>query len=236
MSRVLCIGDIHEPVAHAGYLRFCQDLYAKYDCNRVVIIGDIADFTAISFHKAHPECPGPKDEAELTKRAIRKWRKAFPQADVTIGNHDARVISIAEENAIPKMFLRDHAEVWDTPDWNWVYDIIIDDVYYFHGTGNSGKYPAGNVRDKMSMSVVMGHNHARAGVCWKANPLRRFFGMDVGCGINIDAYQFAYGKHCKERPILAAGVVLDGVPFHEIMPCGKGERYHKSKFKKRRNR
>lgn len=26
-KRVLCIGDIHEPVARDGYLEFCQDIY-----------------------------------------------------------------------------------------------------------------------------------------------------------------------------------------------------------------
>jgi hypothetical protein len=29
---------------------------------------------------------------------------------------------------------------------------------------------------------------------------------------------------------LAAAVVLDGIPQHFIMPCGRGERYHKSRF------
>jgi len=236
MSRVLAIGDQHEPVCHPGYLSFCKDLYAKFDCDAVVMLGDIADFTAISFHKAHPECPGPKDEAELTKLAIAKWHRAFPKATVTIGNHDERVIRIAEDNAIPKMFLRNHAEVWNTPDWIWKYDETIDEVYYFHGTGNGGKYPAANVRDKVLMSTVMGHNHARAGVNWKANPFKRIFGMDAGCGIDVRAYQFAYGKHIKERPILAAGVVIDGMPQHFVMPCGRREKYHRSKFKKRKRR
>jgi hypothetical protein len=85
---------------------------------------------------------------------------------------------------------------------------------------------------KMLMSVVMGHFHSRAGVVWKANPLRRIFGMDVGCGIDIKAFQFVYGKHTQERPILAAGVVIDGIPYHEVMPCGEGEKYDKRKFRK----
>jgi len=81
------------------------------------------------------------------------------------------------------------------------------------------------------MPVVMGHCHAAAGVSWRANPLERIFSVDTGCGIDVDAWQFAYGKHYKKRPILSAAVILDGVPYHEVMRCGKGEIYHKDNFK-----
>jgi hypothetical protein len=64
------------------------------------------------------------------------------------------------------------------------------------------------------------------------NPLKRIFAMDVGCGIDMDAYQFVYGRACDDKPILSAGVVIDGEPVHRMMPIGKGEKYHKSKFKR----
>lgn len=233
-NRTLIIGDLHCPVEHPGYLDFCKDLYDEWDCNKVVFIGDIVDHQAISFHANNPQCPGPDDEYTLAKQRIQKWYKAFPKATIMIGNHDERVIRLAESVNIPSRYIRDYAEVWKTPKWNWVFDTIIDDVYYFHGTGNGGMHPAWNVMKKMLMNVVMGHNHARAGIKWKANPLRRIFGMDTGCGINVDAWQFAYGRHIKIRPILAAGVVIDGIPYHEVMPCGEGEKYHKSKFRKKR--
>ena len=55
--------------------------------------------------------------------------------------------------------------------------------------------------------------------------------MDTGCGIDNAAYQFAYGKHTKQKPVLSAGVVLDGVPYHEVMPIGRGERYSKENYR-----
>jgi len=231
MSRVLIIGDIHEPVSHPGYLQFCKDLYYQWDCDTTIFIGDVADFQAISFHAANPMCPGPDDEYQLAKQKIQKWYKAFPNAKVCIGNHDERVIRLAESVQIPSKFLRDFKEIWKTPNWGWKYEHIIDDVYYFHGTAMGGVHPAWNAAGKMLMPVVMGHLHSKAGVKWRANPLRRIFSVDVGCGIDVDAYQFAYGRHIKERPILAAAVVLDGIPYHEVMPCGRGELYHKSNFK-----
>ncbi len=229
MSRVLCIGDIHEPVCRKNYLRFCQDLYKEWDCDTVVFLGDIADWHGISFHAHHPECPGPKDEYELAYAKIQKWYKAFPKAKVCIGNHDARIIRLAESVNIPSKFVRDFNEVWDTPGWNWDYFHIIDDVYYFHGTGNGGTYPAPNAAKKMLMSVVMGHCHTAAGIKWIASPQRRIFGLDVGCGIDDKAFAFAYGQHIIKRSIISAAVVLDGVPYHEIMPISKGERYYDGK-------
>lgn len=225
MSKVLCVGDIHEPVSRDKYLKFNQDLYEEWGCDTVVFLGDIADWHAISFHAHHPECPGPVDEYDLAYEKIQKWYAAFPKAKVCIGNHDERIIRLAESVNIPKKFLRNFNEVWDTPGWDWDYSHIIDDVYYFHGTGNGGLYPAPNAARKMLMSVVMGHSHSAAGVKWLASPQRRIFGMDVGCGIDDTAYAFAYGRHQIKRSIISAAVVLDGVPYHEIMLISKNERY-----------
>jgi hypothetical protein len=228
--KVLVVGDIHTPAEHPGYLAFCKDLRKKYKTNTTIFIGDVADMHAISFHAANPHCPGPEDERLLTKQCIQRWYKAFPKATVTIGNHDARVIRLAESVNIPSRFIRDYAEVWNTPGWNWVEDAIIDDVYYMHGTGRSGMHPAFNAMKDMLMSVCMGHCHAASGIKWRANPHQRTFGLDTGCGVDVDAYQMVYGKHMRSRPILSAAVVVDGMPFHHVMDCGPGERYHKSKF------
>lgn len=226
MSNQLCIGDIHEPVSRKNYLEFCLDLQDEWQCDEVMFMGDLADFHAISFHAHHPECPGPKDEYELAYEKIQKWYRAFPKARICIGNHDARIIRLAESVNIPTKFLRNFNEIWDTPGWTWDYSFIIDDVYYFHGTGNGGLYPAPNAAKKMLMSVVMGHCHTAAGIKWLASPQRRIFGMDVGCGIDDKQFAFAYGQHIIKRSIISAGVVLDGIPYHEIMPIGKGEIYH----------
>lgn len=229
MANVLAIGDIHEPVSRKHYLLFNQDLYYEWSCDTVVILGDLADWHAISFHAHHPECPGPMDEYELAFERIQMWYKAFPNALVCIGNHDERLIRLAESVNIPKKFLRNYNEVWETPGWKWDFYHEIDDVHYMHGTGQGGLYPAANAAKKMLMSVVMGHNHSAAGVKWiGANPKRRTFGMDAGCGIDDKAMAFAYGRHFISRSMLGSGIVLNGIPYHEIMPIGKGERYHDS--------
>lgn len=232
MSKVLVIGDIHLPAAHPGYLSFVRDLRDRYKCDEILFIGDIVDFHAISFHARHPEAPGPKDEYELALSAIRPWVRCFPKARVCIGNHDARVVRLAETVNIPAAFLRSYSDIWGTPGWKWEYSHIVDDVYYFHGTGTGGLHPAFTSMSKMLMSVCQGHIHSAAGIKWRANPQRRIFGMDTGCGVDDKAVAFAYGRMQQVRSMLSAGVVLDGVPYHHIMPCGPGEKYHKSNFAK----
>lgn len=231
MARVLIAGDMHEPATHPGYLQFCKDLYKKWNCNKVVMIGDIIDWHAISFWPKEPNCPGPIDEYKLAKERVNLWHKAFPRALVCIGNHDERPERLAKSVNIPALFLKDYNALWETKGWTWDHQYIIDNVLYFHGTGYGGIHPAWTAINGKLMSVVLGHCHARSGIKWLATPTQRIFGMDVGSGIDVAAYQFVYGKHLKYRPILSAGVVINGQPYHEIMPISAGEKYDKRKFK-----
>jgi predicted phosphodiesterase len=225
--RILVVGDTHEPASHPMYRRFCKDMYDKYGCQAAVHIGDVVDWHAISFHAKHPELPGPKDEHKLALERVRCWRKAFPQLRVCIGNHDRRPARLAETTSIPEYFLKSYNEIWKTPKWKWNYEYIIDGVNYYHGEGCGGINPAYTRARGSSVSIVIGHCHSAAGVKWIADKSARRFGMDVGCGLDVDRFQFAYGKHLQNRPILGVGIVIDGVPHHIIMPCGPGEKYHK---------
>ena len=45
-TRVLVIGDTHCPFDLDTYVDFLEDTYNKYNCNRVVHIGDCVDFHA----------------------------------------------------------------------------------------------------------------------------------------------------------------------------------------------
>lgn len=232
MSRVLVIPDLHEPCSRKGALAFCRELRRKYKTDRTIFIGDVTDWHSISFHARHPEMPGPKDEYELAYKCIQKWVKAFPKANVVLGNHDRRVIRLAESVNIPAKFLRDYRDIWNTPNWTWADDFIIDDVYYTHGDGaGSGLYPAFNLVRKMGLSCVLGHHHSAGGVKWLVNPLRRMFGLDVGALIDDKAMAFAYNCRTTLRSVLSAAVVTDGIPHYIVMPIGKGEKFHDSRFK-----
>lgn len=231
MARVLVIGDVHEPATHPGYLAFCCHLRDKYKTKRTVFIGDILDFHSISFHPQEPEAEGPAREADIALARVARWNSKFVKADVTIGNHDERVHRLASSVNIPGRFIRDYADVWQTPKWNWQRSVEIDDVMYHHGTGCGGQQPALNAAKAAMKSTVCGHTHSVCGIRYHSGPDTTIWGMDTGCGVDINHPAMAYGKHMFRKPILAAGVVLDGHPIVERMPISKGERFHHSRFR-----
>lgn len=231
MSKVLVIGDSHFPAVHPAYLRFVEDLAEKYSCNKFVHIGDVVDWHAISRFVKQPEASDAISEYEAAEKHVQQWKKSFPKMIVTEGNHDRRVIVQAGTIGIPQRFLKGYNELFATS-WEWVQDYQIDGVYYVHGTGTGGQHPAFNVMQKMLMSTVLGHVHTAGGIKWRANPERRIFAMDTGCGVDDKHIALTYAVNLKIRSILSAGVVIDGVPSHHIMQAGDGERYHRSRFKK----
>lgn len=232
MSRVLAVGDQHEPWAHPMYLSFVRDLRDKYKCDKIVFIGDEIDSHSISFHPKHPEAPGPLEECIATKKALKRWHRVFPKVSICIGNHTERVFRLAESVNIPGLFIKGFSEVWETPGWTWKRDYVIDDVYYFHGTGTSGVHPAFCSMQKLLMSVVQGHCHAAFGVKWRSNPTRRIFACDTGCGVDDRQIAFAYGRTNQIRSMLGAAVILDGIPIPCVMDCSPGEKYHRNKARR----
>jgi predicted phosphodiesterase len=228
--KVLVIGDTHLPAVHPGYLDFVSDVGEKNRCDKVVHIGDVVDLHAVSRFKKLPEAPGAMDEYKQTMKEMSRWKRRFPKLLVTIGNHDWRPYTQAQEVGIPSHYMKNYNELYKTK-WHWKLETVIDGVYYFHGTGVAGLHPAYNTMQKMLMSTVMGHVHSAGGLKWRANPEKRLFGMDVGCGVDDKHLAFKYGEHLKVRSILSCGVVIDGMPNHIIMPMGRGEKYHRSRFK-----
>ena len=237
MSRILIVSDLHEPSSRLGALEFCKDLRDKHKTDTTIFIGDVTDWHSISFHAHHPEMPGPKDEFELAFECLQKWYEVFPDATICLGNHDRRIVRLAESVNIPARFIRGFGETWETPGWNWIDEIVIDDVLYTHGDGQGGSmYPAYNMAKGMGMSCVIGHHHSAGGNKWLVNPLRRTFGLDTGALVDDKALAFAYNKKSIKRSVLSAAVVIDGVPQHIIMPCSRDERYWDGNFKKRKRK
>lgn len=214
-SRVLHIGDLHLPFTHPKYLSFCKKVYKDFNCNKVVFAGDIVDLHAMSYHETDPDGMSAGEELELTRKMIRPWIKAFPKAKVTIGNHDAISKRKAKTFGIASKYIREHKEVYETEGWDWGMEYIIDNVLYVHGKGH-GKNAALNTAIAERMSVAQGHAHSWAGVQFTTSTKDRLFGLNSGCGIDIDKYAFEYQKNFSVRPVLGCGVVINGIRAHFI--------------------
>ncbi len=212
-SRVLVIGDLHEPFCLDGYLQFCLDTYAKYNCNKVVFIGDVIDSHYSSFHETDPDGMGGGDELELAINKLSRWVEAFPIADITVGNHDRIISRKAFSGGIPKAWIKTFNEVLNAPKWNFVDRVVIDGVQYIHGEGGT----AHNKCRADMMSTVQGHLHTQCYTQWFVGANFRVFGTQVGCGIDHDSYAMGYAKRGK-KPAIGCGVILGGqVAINELM-------------------
>ena len=204
-ENVLVIGDLHEPFCLDGYLEHCIETYSKYNCNRVVFIGDVIDNHYSSYHETDSDGLGGSDELERTIDKIALWYKAFPNADVTIGNHDRIIMRKAQSSAIPSKWIKQYKEVLNTPNWNFVEEVIYNNVRYVHGDKSSKARTAAK-RDMMS--TVTGHFHTDLYVEWMFGKTRAIFAMGVGCGINSKSYAMGYMQGGKKEAV-ACGVVLN---------------------------
>jgi len=212
-SRVLVIGDLHEPFCLDGYLEFCIETYNSFNCNRVLMIGDLVDNHFSSYHEASADGYGGGEELELAIKKLSKWYEAFPVADVTLGNHDIIISRKAQTSAIPSKWIKDYKDVLEVPDWNFVHRIVIDGVQYVHGIGSKAHVRC--VKDMQS--TISGHHHTEAYTMWKVGANAKCFGMQVGCGIDKDSYAMAYGRWFP-KPAIGCGVVIGGhTPINIMM-------------------
>jgi metallophosphoesterase superfamily enzyme len=213
-SRVLIIGDLHEPFARKGYLEFCESIYNKYNCNRVIFIGDLIDNHYSSFHDTDPDGHSAYEELLKAKANINKWYKVFPDAIVTIGNHDLIPDRKAFSSGLSKTWIKTISEVLEVPNWRFVESTIIDGVKYVHGTARKARQRA---KDDF-MSVVQGHYHSESYIEFYVGESYKYFAMQVGCGLDRGSYAAAYGRHFKKMHI-NCGVILENgeVPILEYM-------------------
>ena len=83
-KRILVVGDIHAPFNHQGYLDFCIDVYAKWNLNQVIFIGDIIDNHFSSFHTTDPDGLGGSDELDLAMKKALALKDKLVFLDVLV--------------------------------------------------------------------------------------------------------------------------------------------------------
>lgn len=216
MSKVLVVGDIHAPGMLPSYPAFLSRIHEKHSCNKVIFIGDVVDWAAISFHEKNPNLPGAKRERYKAQKQVDKLYERFPKADWLIGNHDALPQRNSSAAGNPEDVLVPYNQYWGVPGWvahPRFTRLVHDGVIYCHGdSGKGGQFAAPkNSRDNWQ-SWVSGHCHSEAGVWYTTveGEDKRIFGMNVGCGINRDLLMFNYGRKFNKKPTLGCGVVING--------------------------
>lgn len=208
---VLVIGDTHAPAMHRDYIRFLKAIHRKHKCGRVVHIGDLVDWNAISFHEKDPSMPSAAEEYSNALKQVRQLHKAFPKVDYMMGNHCSLPSRKAQSIGLPEEVLCDFKALWGLDNWTIhprFSDLIIDDVIYRHGDkGKGGQNAAHKNAQAEFRSLVQGHLHAQAGVVYHANKEECVFGMQVGCGVDHNHKSMSYGRIYSAKPIVSCGVV-----------------------------
>ena len=213
-SRILVIGDLHEPFCRDGYLDFCKDTYKKHDCNQVIFIGDLMDNHYSSFHDTDPDGHSASREFLLAEKRIKQWYRAFPVAKVCIGNHDLIPNRRVFNAGVSDVWVRRIGDVLNVPNWEFSEGFVIDKVLYTHGTARKCR---NRVKDDLR-SVVQGHYHSESYIEFFVGEFFKIFGMQIGCGVDRNTYAMAYGKEMKKQHI-NCGVVLENgqLPILEYM-------------------
>lgn len=212
-NNILIIGDLHAPFTLPKYLEFCLEQQKKYNCGKVIFIGDIIDNHYSSYHESDPDGMSAGDELDKAINQIQVYYKAFPVATVIIGNHDRLVYRKAFTGGVSKRWVKEYNEVLKVPNWEFVENVDIFNVNINHGEG-------GTARAKMRkelQSQIQGHLHSDFYIEYVVGKNFRIFGMQVGCGIDHHSYAMSYGKNFK-KPAIGCGVLLNKGTLPIIIP------------------
>lgn len=217
-SNVLVIPDIHLPFEIDGFLSFLRGIQEKYDCGKIIFIGDIIDNHASSFHPSDPDGYSAKSELDIAINKLKEWYRLFPEATVILGNHDRMAMRKAFASGLASKWVKGYGEVLGTPNWEFTDSITIDNVMYIHGEGAE----ANTEVSKRFISIVQGHRHNLGYVNFTQNQSGNYFAVQVGTGIDESKYAFAYGKNTI-IPILSCAVILDNGKQPILIPFSKNK-------------
>jgi len=215
----LVIADIHAPFTKKGFLEHCVKAYHDYHCTKVTFLGDVIDNHYSSNYQADPDGMSAKDETDLAIEVVQPWFNAFPEAEISIGNHDDRIRRRAFDAGISTKWIKNYSEVLETPGWVWADYWDHFDVRYTHGDGPGGALNGAFQRVLYwDISVIQGHWHTSSYIRWKVSEKHRMFGMQLGCGIDREAYAMAYNKKSQKKLMICCAVVLDDGKVPIILP------------------
>lgn len=213
LDNILIIGDLHAPFTLPKYLDFCKEQQKKFNCGRVILIGDLLDNHYSSYHESDPDGMSAGDELDEAIEQIQTYYEAFPTATVIIGNHDRLVYRKAFSGGVSKRWVKEYKDVLKVPNWEFVESVEIFNININHGEG-------GTARSKMKkdlQSQIQGHLHSDFYLEYIVGKNFRIFGMQIGSGVDHKSYAMAYGKNFK-KPAIGCGVLLNKGTLPIIIP------------------
>ena len=219
-QNVLILPDLQMPAQHPDALKFLKAIKKKFKINEVYGIGDTSDQQVWSNYDKSPDCPSVTVELMELQATVKEFAKVFPKVKVVLSNHDDRVLRKIRGAGIPKSLISDDEvlrralecpKTWTFHD-RFVLKTVRGDVLLIHGHQRGVTRAAGNTTNKTHMSTVFGHMHSLAHVVYRNTARGMCFEMCVGSLIDDNNQAFDYNNLDLSRPILTAGVIINGVP------------------------
>ena len=212
-KRILVISDMHLPYQHKDAIKFLAEIKKEFKPDRVINIGDLLDFHAISMHTHDPDLASAGHELTMARKYVKELESIYPQVTEVDSNHSSLVYRRAIKYGMSREFLREYGEFLGTKKWKWVDDLTLtmsngQRCFFTHGRSADVL----KVSQTMGMSAVQGHYHTKFVISYWSNPDNLFFAMNVGCLINQKSLSMNYAKNFRTRFILGCGVILDGIP------------------------
>jgi len=229
---ILAIGDLHCPFVHKDAIAFLKAVKNRYTVNgknridEVVFLGDEIDGHALSAYSHNPDGFSAGHELDKAIEQLQSFYELFPSAKVCASNHTMRPFRKARESGLPQRLFKEIHDILEAPeDWKWADEWIIDGIQFEHGEGYTG--PNGAARSAVAnmRPTVIGHIHSSAGILYAANKSSLWWGFNVGCLIDSNAYAFSYAKTIKSKPILGVGVIEEGTPWFLPMILNSSNRW-----------
>ena len=227
-SRILFLSDTHVPYSHRDLIPFLTAVKKKYKPTRVISVGDMVDFHALSYHDSDPDLFSAGDELLEAIKILKPIYKLFPKVDICESNHGSMVYRKAKTNGVPRHCLKSYGEVLEAPDtWRWYPEIKIninDTSILVRHQFKKNILQAAQFEGK---SLIAGHFHEDFSISYASNSDNLIWAMTVGCLIDNKSLAFAYNKTFAKRPIIGLGMVINGQPMLIPMVLNKYGRWNK---------
>ena len=225
MSRYAILGDCHAPAMLEEYPNFVLDICEQWGVpsDNIYHIGDVVDFHALSRWDSELGHQDVMAEYDAAMEQVQVLYEAFPTLKILTGNHDEIPQRQAKSLNLPPQFMKDHNKIWETPDWHWFpryHKEYIEEGNFqiAHGDGlPGGKTPSLRAAEQDWCCTVSGHIHTAAGAWFGCNDSARYWGMNVGTGIDHSHPCFNYSRTTAKKPMIGMGLVIDGTPIFEPM-------------------
>lgn len=215
-ERILVIPDTHAPYVHKDALAFLEAVRDVFEPDLVVHLGDEVDHHALSFHDSDPNLDSASQELYKSRAFLDSLYGLFPNLLVCDSNHGSLAFRRAKKHGIPVDYLKKYREILFpdhlAPAWSWGDSWMINTpqgpvTFKHQATGSAIEQAAHE-----GTNLVVGHEHAKFEVTYRASDNRLYYAGYAGCLVDRSSMAFSYGKVFPKKPVLGCMIIIDGVP------------------------